>query len=274
MNCVTARQTLELACPDVVEPQGLDEAARHVEACPACQMVVHRQDEIDAEIGSVCRDVPLPVGLKERLLAGIVAAETPVRESAEGSHPGSAAEAPPVVMPTGKSIPRPTRRRWLRVASAAAAIALVAGSAVWFFLPRATVDLEKVAQRLTEKIDPDELAPFTQFGNGLAPEPPASMVIPRTLGSALRLPGAEFDAQADIAVYVFKVSGPGRVVSRGRLAVVPKAYVINVPRETRFGAPNYRGGFVTSTWVEGRFAYVCCLEGASLEGLRAVNPAI
>src|SRR5579872_2239589 len=150
MNCYTARQTLELACPDEIEPQGLDEAARHLEACPACQIAVHRQDEIDARVGALCRDVLVPGGLKERLLAGIALPLASSHESA-ATAPQSppSLEAVPVVTPAAKS-ERSTRRRWLRVASAVAALAFVAGLAAWFALPRPTVDLEKVAQRLTE----------------------------------------------------------------------------------------------------------------------------
>ena len=62
MNCLTARETLDLICPDrtgcpdegpLFDTDGnelpgamIDEAAQHVNSCPTCQIAVRRREQI------------------------------------------------------------------------------------------------------------------------------------------------------------------------------------------------------------------------------------
>ncbi len=68
MNCPTARQILDLASPDDPRAQAVDEAARHVDGCAACQTVVRRHEAFDKKLVAMMGDVPVPAGLRERLL--------------------------------------------------------------------------------------------------------------------------------------------------------------------------------------------------------------
>ncbi len=78
MNCLTARETLDLIRPQeapLYDAEGnelplatIDEAARHVKGCPACQTAVRRRERIDERIGQLSRELPVPEGLQERLL--------------------------------------------------------------------------------------------------------------------------------------------------------------------------------------------------------------
>jgi hypothetical protein len=70
MNCHDARLLLAFARPqaselDLAEKQLLD---AHLSACPTCTAVAEEQRRVDERIGAVMRDVPVPDGLKERLL--------------------------------------------------------------------------------------------------------------------------------------------------------------------------------------------------------------
>ena len=287
MNCRTARQTLELARPDEIEPKGLDDAARHLEECPACQSAVRRQDGLDWRIGVLCRDVRVPSGLKERLMEELAAGAQPRPELAgRGGQIGPEASAEPahvspvaaVVIPVAKTATRMTRRRWAVVAStvAAAVVASAGWSALWLLASKPTVNLDAVTQRLTNGLDPNELGAFTQFDDGAWAKLPETMDTRDVAPEPRRLPGGQIAARTDVAVYFFTLSDPRRATYQGRLAVVPKGCVMNPPKETRFGeSAVYRGAVVTSTWIEGKFVYVCCLDSAhSLERLRPRNSAI
>jgi len=288
MNCRTARQTLELARPDELEPKGLDDAARHVDQCPACQRAVRRQNALDARIGVVCRDVPIPSGLQQRLLEGLAAADAgpelqtwgdEITLALAGNRPAESSVSAPTATPAAKRPIQPARRRWLLMLSTSAAVVLVIGlSAFWLLPSPPTVNLDTVSQWLADGLDPDELGPFVRFANGAAAELPTTMDTRPLRREPRRLPGAEIGAKTDVAVYFFTVSSsPGRPPYQGRLAVVPVRSVINPPGSARFLGvqPIYRGAFVTSAWVEGNFVYLCCLENAqSLERLQPQSSAI
>ena len=98
MNCQTARQTLELLRPVENASSASDEAEQHVRYCLDCQDAVRAQQQLDLRIGRVCRDVSVPVGLKERLLAGLFTAEAGVDglSSEEFSYAEEAAAEPDV----------------------------------------------------------------------------------------------------------------------------------------------------------------------------------
>lgn len=84
MNCHNALEILESARPasgDLSEPE-LVEAAGHLENCSACRDVHRWREHLDRRIGRVMRDVPLPGGLRERLLSALALAESAFREPA------------------------------------------------------------------------------------------------------------------------------------------------------------------------------------------------
>ena len=188
----------------------------------------------------MCRDMPIPRGLKERLLAriGELATSTPAASTA--THAVAAVVG--------------SRRRWFGMASLTVASMIAVGIGTWSLWPaRPVVDVEEITGLMTAA-DPAKLAEFTTFAGGLAPQPPRTMLTglvdrpPRRLG--------DFEA----AIYFFKLGGRD-----GRLAVIPRRFVKagGLPTATSLlsGSILSRPGFFTTAWVEGDFVYVCCLSG-------------
>jgi hypothetical protein len=288
MNCLTARQTLELARPDepVRAPHDagtIADAATHVEACPACQVAVARQEEFDRKVGGMVRNVPVPAGLKagllslleaDRRLAPSGAEETGVAEDAEGTRAASAAgstssavaDRPVSASATVDRSRVGARRRWLGAISLSAAALILVGIGFVTFRARVTpVNPEVVAGLLARSdIGPAHLPEFTVFKNGLKAKLPATM-----LTKHLEFPPRKLGVE-DVGVYFFTVPVKGGPALQGRLAVIPRRSVEaagGLPAATSFLAPpgvvTYIGGFCVTTWCEGDFVYICCLSDDS-----------
>lgn len=109
MDCTAARELLDVSARRAGDDADLAQALEHVRSCPSCANVVRSHERFDDAVGLAMRDVAVPGGLKDRLLAAVGAATT---------------VAPPVVAPSKR------RSRWIvRVAASAAAIAMAVG--VW-----------------------------------------------------------------------------------------------------------------------------------------------
>jgi len=291
MNCLTARQLLELARPD--EPVADDfeigaagEASRHVETCPACQTAVRRQNQFDAKVGAMVRDVPVPADLKGRLLARLHT-EAPMPVDAPAEIAGSAATvttesaASPatfVPAPVPGSPPirsRSSMRRRSIIAGALTAACLVTGIGAWFlWRPAPSINPNEIAAELVkDDFRPDQIPELTKFANGADVRLPSTM---NTRRLDLALPIRRLHA-LDVAVYFFTVSGRNKTMLEGRLAVIPKRDVDPryLPLATSYLAgplPEYKGRYCVTSWVEGEFVYVLCLKGASNELDRLVPP--
>ncbi len=266
MNCLTARQTLELGHPGESAAPKFDEAAQHVDGCPACRSAVRLQVEFDKKVGKLVRDIPVPEDLKERLLEGLDGLPTAAVAEAKDvvSRPALSLDSITVVDPNSAKAARflgRSRRRWLRVISLAAAGCVVASLGTWSFWPKPkSVGLDSViAQLANSEIDPALLPVFIEFYGGLAPKPPVTMET-----GWLTLPPRRLQ-NMDVAVYFFTFRGQDRKSHEGRLAVIPKRLVqpSDLPTMPSFGAgpPMYKGRFCVTAWVEGDFVYVCILSG-------------
>ena len=284
MNCHTAREMLELARPGDPDAQTVNEAARHVMSCPACDAAVRHREALDIRIGELCRNVSIPARLKDRLLAALDSSSAtgtgPARMVLDGTAAGSSgislSNPGPAEPPPSRAVPAEpvvgSRRRWLsRISTAAACIAAV-GLGIWSLFPAPpSIGLDEIVDRATSNdIDPKTLAAFTRFRNGLAVEAPGSMMTRWLVDPPRRL------GDSGIAVFFFEVPRPDGATLKGRLLIVPKSFVKagDVPTAARFlsGPTQYIRGFQTTAWVEGKFVYVCCLaENAS--GLRLLQPA-
>ena len=307
MNCLTARQTLDLARPD--EPQtnqpetsefpahdprshdpGADEcasadgsrtpveaAARHVEECPACQTAMLGLRQFDRKVSVMIRAAPVPLDLKDRLLAQLEAAAGVEEDVDSGATAVAAAPAvgpgvstPAPVAATPGSSPARSRRHWLGSAALAAAC-VAAGVGTWSLWPVApSISPDKVAERLaTDGIGPGDFAEFIRFAGGLDAKVADTMKANR-----LVLPPRRLD-ELDVAVYFFAFSARGPV--DGRLAVIPRRLVVarEMPQASSFLAPPetvaYKGGYCITAWTEGKFVYICCLKGGEDE-LRRLLP--
>lgn len=134
MDCKTARLLLEIAGPrraHELAAEDLGALEGHLHDCLDCAAHAQAERQIDAVLGRAMRDVPVPGGLRHRLLEQLEAE--------------SAARL------------RRRARRWLAVAAAAA----LAGLAVWLGLDswrshhRPRIDFEAVAQNFAaQRINP------------------------------------------------------------------------------------------------------------------------
>src|SRR5262245_53287720 len=75
MECRNARLLLEFTRPgggelDAVEAQALDQ---HLSECPECAALARAERRADEHLGRAIRDVPVPDGLRERILGKLAA---------------------------------------------------------------------------------------------------------------------------------------------------------------------------------------------------------
>jgi hypothetical protein len=293
MNCLTAREMLDLirsvamdrpvevAVDGIFGTDGnevqagtIEEAARHVKSCPACQTAVRRREKIDERIGQLSRELPVPEGLQERLLARLS------QESASAS----SADEPQATLPLAAAKPAVRSRRRIFVSGVAACAALVACVGIWRLVsPRPvplTVD-EIAGYALSDDVNSAAGLPLlTHFKGGL------EVQLPKTIRTgALRLLGPfrhlvdPLLGDREIAVSHFTLSDGKRGKFAGVLVVVPVATVKDAPAASSFTTGQttlYRKGvFCTTAWTEGNFVYLCCVHGDEnvLHLLRPAPPA-
>jgi hypothetical protein len=248
MDCRLARDRLDVLHPDRPEqadPEVAD-AVAHVQECAACAEVVQARRAFDREVGRVLRDVPVPTGLRERLVLALTEAK------AEPSQ--SAVQAPAA---------RPQRRRWWMTVALTTASGLLVAAAGWVLFGRGeppVLALDKVLTwsrdhlRNTADVDAlpalgEELSPVLADGRWAAVAGPT---VPR---------GADVDGDGvqDAAVYglpggaILVVTGPGRI------AAPPAA-------RTDFYTPP-----VHSAWTVGEQVYLVFVPGGSEQLKRLLN---
>jgi len=269
MNCLTARETLDVIRPHEIDADRsqqaiIDDAVQHVKGCPACQIAVRHREQIDDRIGRLARDVPVPDGLRERLLALLDAASGSGLARSIEITPGSPAIEKPLVRPAMRS-----GRRRLIVAALAACV-LAASGLVSFWLvtqSRDSLTLDKIAEfALSPGFKPDDLPELTHFQGGLALQHPNTM---RTLPwsqPVRRLVDPQL-GDHEVGIYFFALSRRRGGTFKGRLVIVPAASVKDLPAETSFfaGRPLYKLSYCTTAWVEGQFVYLCCVTGGEAE---------
>ncbi|MBS0266857.1 MAG: hypothetical protein JSS02_33325 [Planctomycetes bacterium] len=258
MNCDIARQTLEFPGSDHVPAVSTREAEVHVQGCAECQQAVGRQRHLDQRISQVCQDVPIPLGLKERLLARLANAEA----AATGPAPLPAA--------TGvANLPSPslagerhaTRRMWLVERWRSLTAVCLAGLAVglWWWtkttLPQMTLD---TAIQAALAAPPEQMGAFERFRSGVALTLPTTMVTDALTEPPGQLPDVE------IAVYRFRIRDTSGRWVNGRLLAIPRVALSDPPQATRFltgPAQASRLPYRTTAWAEGPLVYVCYVEG-------------
>lgn len=275
MKCDDALEQLESARPgsgDREEPE-LSEAAGHVRHCADCRSTLQQRERLDLQIGRAMRDVPLPDGLKDRLLAsldatarreasvlpGSVRAGSPVA----GKPPGT---TPPSEKPAANA-PEKTSRRKLLLKFVAAACA---AAAVVFVVvrnnqpaPDTRLALDDVYRSAT--LDVSQLAEFD--GNFEAPLP-GGVWRDRTRFDFRRPAGGDLAAENGFhraALYEFRINGRHGVTVTGSLLVVPRSSLQNPPAETAVNlksavyAPRKSGDYRAFAWSspDDDVVYIC-----------------
>jgi hypothetical protein len=261
MNCDTARQTLELRDPDAVVTSAIRDAEAHVEDCADCKTTLRNQEQLDRRIARVCQDVPVPVGLKERLLHNLSIGKSATFTDSPSVDSNAQAILASTTLTKSESVTFAvgTRRRWFRTIVAATALVAVASLGGWWSMrtaiPKVALDEAITTAR---EAHPEEMSGFERFRTGDQLQLPATM-----LTSALTEPPQHLE-KIDAAVYSFRIRGNGGRLVKGHLIVIPRAALVDPPTATRFldsiALPT-KLPYRTTAWVEGKLAFVCYVEG-------------
>ncbi len=280
MDCLTARQILQLACPALElecpaasEPAAADcaRAAEHVQACGACQSAIAQQDRFDRRAGQMCRDVAVPLGLKHRLYAALESAEwqaTTVQRALTGATGVLVASGNRAAQTTAPSAASGKTRR--RIAMAAAACLLLAWGTWQLLAPRPPrLELAAIEQAAAlEPIDSALLPNLARFANGTAVCLPNSVNLSRcTITAAAK---ECWLAGGQVAVYQFtlkKRAGSRSKPLPGQILAIPRVAVASPPVAQVFlqGRVEYIGHFAATAWSEGELVFVCFLSGGEDE---------
>ncbi len=272
------------------ELPGLPEALAHVQQHDDCAAILRQRRQLDARIAQAMHDIPVPAGLKERLLAAVAdadgsntpeesaAADVPVNRPTEDTHPALATPA----RSTGASSQRLSRRIWMRVT-----LASLAGVAVvlfgWLLRPAAVPahSLEEIVQQAPWQ--QAELAALPEFDQSFKAELPLEwrygrMAIAPARGAVLSEQTAA-GAPHSLAAYAFRMPLARRPAVTGTLLVMPVSAVTNPPTSRSFHSGGYAriaaGNGAVKAWRSDSHVFVCLVHGGvdALEQLqRALEP--
>ncbi len=265
MDCRRALEFLEVVRPD--SPDGLlpelAAAVAHVDACSHCRSTVADRNLLDRKIARTMQDVPIPAGLKDRLLAATIPADADDFGASQLEAEEAALEAVAELHDSSSSKTRgPARRTWLQAALAVTAACLCVGVGLWrfgYFEP-SQVTLEDFRDSATL-----DLADLPDFEGDFSPERPgfgwraSPHVVVETPAKGLSLDGGTLH---QIALFQFRFQVRRRTV-RGALMTVPLSRVADPPPAKSFipGNVHYvatgQGEFTTVAWTERDLVYVC-----------------
>ena len=247
MDCNEALAKLELsrseACADG-DPEWVA-ASAHLAECARCRTVVTHREEMDRAIATVCRDVPIPAGLEDRLLEAV------------GAELG-----PKPVPPRDNSASQKRRRSVGRVAAAAGLLCLAAVGL--FMFANARISLDHVTQAAVRRLDAQTAGPL--FTGDYDPQRFVLHELPNLP------PSMRMDAFRDllpqrpelaIAVSQFEFRSGGGGLVRGVLIVAPEGRISGGPAAGSISAatPVYHSGISSVAWNNGGYVYVCMVHG-------------
>ena len=271
MDCPTTRMRLEAVLPDSadLDPAERDliareillsddpeftQAAAHLRTCPACRAVVGRRRRLDREISQAMRDVRLPEGLKERLLAAVAHTERP--------------DPQPLALPPAQTTPAARRLRRLIASLAACALFTILGWSGYQLARVSPLELNQIISQVT-------LDAVSQAESAAVPVAP----LPRMMQLPQGLRGATprrllLSNQQAVDAYPFVIRGHAGGTVEACLLVIPLEAVESPPSETVFlQAPAvYRNRMSSTAWVEENRLYICFVVGHEAD-LRQLVPS-
>lgn len=250
MDCGLAREQLDAARPDSGDREdlALEAAFAHVDGCPACAEVIEFRREFDRHAGRVIRDVAVPAGLKERLLAATELSTQP-----------TPAHSPPA----DESATRRSRRKVLVSVTSAAALLLAAGG-TWLFThdTAAPLAMEDVRTFWSSRIERGAaLADLPAFDGSFAAQIQdgrwASLITAQPRGADI-----DGDGRHDAAVYQFQT---------GFLVVIQPDRVPNAPQTgSAVGAQKSYRPVPNVAWTLDGQVYLCYVLEGGPRGLDTV----
>ncbi len=245
MDCQTALQMIEMHPHEVSGWRSADQAAvlEHLAECALCQSAAADIQEWDSRLQSVMTAVPVPEGVRERLLLQL-----------SKSAPAVAAQ----------SIPHAPARRALKwvVSGLSLSVALVAGLFFWSNSP---------SQFQTADVGTEAIAFFRAHPVSERPTFDGSFSVTLTDSRWQRVciappVGLNLDGRAGHDVAAYQVNNPS-LGFRGWLVMVPISRISDVPESQVPVSIDYTHQM--ACWRDDKYVYVCVATEGSLKALVA-----
>ncbi len=229
-----------------------DEIARN----PQWSAVRSRVAKFDTAIAAAVDQVPVPVGLADRLLVRLQ------RGAEENS--GTTAHAAEVQTEAAETIayaaarPEERRRRLLRrrwwLSGAAAALAALCVAGWWWMRPAATLDYD---QLLASAKEFDQTNEFGEWKSVRKSPPQSWYALPNAIASRTAMEWQKVSNFLRRAGVAYKLTAPNGAA--GTLYVVPLDGIGGLGSAP--GGPQQTGGVAASAWTDGTRLYVLVVRG-------------
>lgn len=244
MDCQHARQLIDAAGRGGETPE-LRAAVEHLDDCAACGEVTTARERFDARVSAAMADVPIPMGLQQRLLTAL------------------AAQSP---LPAPAALPASAGRHWPRRLMLIAATLLMLLGWYWQRPQALPLPLDELYTQLDRALFPVDgvsaaAEPFDASFNAAPPDAEWRDAIARSAPQ-----GVDLDPRPghDAAAYRFAA---GRV--SGWLLVLPRDRVANPPVAALPTHDHLRyGPRPQVAWSSDEYVYICVLERGTLDDLR------
>ena len=243
MDCQTALQLLEMHPTEVPGWRSVDQAAvqEHLAGCALCQNAAAEIREWDSRLHAAMTVVPMPEGVRERLLTQL-----------SNSTPAAA----------DQSIPQAPARRTLKwvFSGLSLSVALVAGLFFWLNTPSQmlTAEVGKSAAEMLTRPGTPPAAFDGSFSTTLADEQWQRVCLAPPVG-------LDLDGRSGHDVAAYQVHIPS-LRFRGWLVMVPVSRISDVPESQVPVSLDYSQ---MASWRDEKYVYVCIAEEGSLKTLIA-----
>lgn len=260
MNCHEALEQLDAWPPELAaegDPSVLA-ARQHVESCADCRELLRARTAFDARVATAMQEIPVPIGLKERLL------ETLAEDDAKPD------EMPKPVPATAGRVDRRTFVR--RLVSGAVLLLMGAVGLGWYVTTREIpVSLVEARDRLNDLLaDPDQPLSFEsleQFDGRFDATLPEGAWNDLVVGGPR---GIDINGRGGHDAAVYAIDKPGRRGVRGWLFVFAPHRVIAAPDDSVPVEANAQYlPYPNVAWKAGDRVVVCYLEQGDVSTLRA-----
>ena len=241
MDCQTALQMIEMHPHEVPGWRSIDRDAvlEHLAECPLCQSAAAEIREWDSRLQAVMTAVPVPEGVRERLLSQL------------------SKSAPEVA--TGLKA-RTASRRMLKwgVIGLSLSLALAVGMVFWWIAPSQmlTAEVETSAEKILRARPFDQQPAFDGSFTAVITDSRWGKVC------SAQPRGLDLDQRAGHDVAVYAVHIPLQQFS-GWLVLVPVSRISDVPESPVPVAANYQ----FASWSDEKYVFVCVADRGSLEKL-------
>lgn len=285
MNCHDALLQLEVARPgsDDLQSSELRLASAHLDGCAECQSTFQGLQALDRRVSATMLDVPIPAGLKGRLLDSLnlttseptatesVSTESVPAETVEKNRP-----AAPQPVPTGFN-----RVRVRIVAAISVSALLLVGLFVFFPSqpprPKFTLDTVRDSANL-------QLAALKPFDGNFQPQLPPGPWLRSSQISIKTPPKGDLRDESGAhraASYGFSVQNDRGRVFNGVLLVIPQSVLDDSPANATFSSIGVQGNYISKSgekfhavaWKSGKFVYVCFIPAGN-EGLKSLEDVL